>query len=103
MRCAAAPHWPPPVSPRPHRQKWSRPLALRCRSAHINTMRPEEVKAVRYKLKQTQADFALMIGVSVNTLQSWEEGRHRPDGPAEALLRVAAKSPKMVARVLGRA
>ena len=66
-------------------------------------MRPEEVKAVRYKLKQTQADFALMIGVSVNALQSWEEGRHRPDGPAEALLRVAAKSPKMVARVLGRA
>ncbi len=66
-------------------------------------MRPEEVKAVRYKLKQTQADFATMIGVSVNTLQAWEEGRHRPDGPAEALLRVAAKSPKMVAKVLGRA
>ena len=66
-------------------------------------MRPEEVKAVRYKLKQTQADFAMMIGVSVNTLQAWEDGRHRPDGPAEALLRVAAKSPKMVARVLGRA
>jgi putative transcriptional regulator len=66
-------------------------------------MRPDEVKAVRYKLKQTQADFATMIGVSVSTLQAWEEGRHRPDGPAEALLRVAAKSPKMVVRVLGRA
>ena len=45
----------------------------------------------------------MMIGVSVNTLQAWEDGRHRPDGPAEALLRVAAKSPKMVAKVLGRA
>lgn len=66
-------------------------------------MRPEEVKAIRYRLKQTQADFATMIGVSINTLQSWEEGRHHPDGPAEALLRVAAKSPKMVAKVLGRA
>lgn len=66
-------------------------------------MGPDEVKAVRYKLKQTQADFATMIGVSVNTLQAWEEGRHHPDGPAEALLRVAAKSPKMVAKVLGRA
>jgi putative transcriptional regulator len=66
-------------------------------------MGPDEVKAVRYKLKQTQADFATMIGVSVNTLQAWEEGRHQPDGPAEALLRVAAKSPKMVAKVLGRA
>jgi putative transcriptional regulator len=66
-------------------------------------MRPEEVKAVRYKLKQSQADFATMIGVSVTTLQGWEEGRHHPDGPAEALLRVAAKSPKIVAKVLGRA
>ncbi len=66
-------------------------------------MRPEEVKAVRYRLKQTQADFAAMIGVSVATLQGWEEGRHRPEGPAEALLRVAAKSPKTVVKVLGRA
>ncbi len=66
-------------------------------------MRPDEVKAIRYRLKQTQADFATMIGVSVTTLQSWEEGRHHPDGPAEALLRVAAKSPKIVAKALGRA
>ncbi|HEX9492732.1 MAG TPA: helix-turn-helix domain-containing protein [Thermoanaerobaculia bacterium] len=66
-------------------------------------MRPDEVKAVRYKLKQTQAEFATMIGVSVTTLQSWEEGKHRPDGPADALLRVAARSPRMVAKVLGRA
>jgi putative transcriptional regulator len=66
-------------------------------------VRPDEVKAVRYKLKQTQADFATMIGVSVTTLQAWEEGKHRPDGPAEALLRIAAKSPKMVIKVLGRA
>ncbi|HYS54607.1 MAG TPA: type II toxin-antitoxin system MqsA family antitoxin [Thermoanaerobaculia bacterium] len=66
-------------------------------------MRPEEVKAVRYKLKQTQAEFAMMIGVSVNTLQSWEEGKHHPDGPARALLRIAAKSPKMVVKILGRA
>jgi len=66
-------------------------------------MRPEEVKAVRYKLKQTQAEFAMMIGVSVNTLQSWEDGKHRPDGPAQALLRIAAKSPKMVVKILGRA
>ncbi len=66
-------------------------------------MRPDEVKAIRYKLKQTQAGFALMMGVSVTTLQAWEEGRHRPEGPAEALLRVAAKSPKTVVKILGRA
>ena len=62
---------------------------------------PEEVKAIRYKLKLSQPEFATMIGVSVATLQGWEEGRHRPDGPAQALLRVAAKNPKIVAKALG--
>jgi putative transcriptional regulator len=66
-------------------------------------MRPDEVKAIRYKMRQTEADFATMIGVSVSTLRSWEEGKHRPDGPAEALLRIAAKSPKTVVKILGRA
>ena len=44
---------------------------------------------------------ALMIGVSLATLQAWEDGRHSPDGPAQALLRVAARNPKIVARALG--
>lgn len=68
-----------------------------------HAMNPDDVRAIRYKLKQSQADFAMMIGVSVGTLQAWEDGRHHPDGPAEALLRVAAKSPKTVVKVLGRA
>ena len=64
-------------------------------------VRGDDVRAIRYKLKQSQAEFAMMIGVSVSTLQGWEEGRHHPDGPALALLRVAAKSPKLVAKALG--
>lgn len=64
-------------------------------------LKPDEVKAIRYKLKQSQSEFATMIGVSIATLQGWEEGRHRPDGPAQALLRVAAKNPKIVAKALG--
>jgi putative transcriptional regulator len=67
------------------------------------TLQADDVKAIRYKLNQSQADFALMIGVSLATLQGWEEGRHHPDGPAQALLRVAAKNPKIVAKALGRA
>ena len=62
-----------------------------------------DVRAIRYKLKQSQVEFATMVGVSVSTLQGWEDGRHQPDGPAQALLRVAAKNPKMVAKALGRA
>ncbi len=68
---------------------------------HGAPMRPEEVRAVRYKLGQSQSEFALMIGVTLSTLQAWEDGRHVPDGPAQALLRVAAKNPKMVAKALG--
>ena len=70
-------------------------------SASIPAVLPDEVKEIRYKLKLSQMEFATMIGVSVATLQGWEEGRHRPDGPAQALLRVAAKNPKMVAKALG--
>ncbi len=65
------------------------------------SLRPEEVRAIRYKLNQSQSEFATMIGVSIMTLQGWEDGRHRPDGPAQALLRVCARNPKIVARALG--
>lgn len=82
--------------------KPSRQAALPAASAP-RPMQPDDVRAIRYKLKQSQADFALMIGVTIGTLQAWEDGRHHPDGPAAALLRVAAKSPKTVIKVLGRA
>ena len=62
--------------------------------------RPEDVRAIRTQLQKSQQEFALMIGVSVATLQNWEQGRRRPEGPARALLRVAAKNPQAVARAL---
>jgi putative transcriptional regulator len=43
-----------------------------------------------------------MIGVSTATLQNWEQGRRRPDGPAQALLRVAASNPEAVAAALAQ-
>ena len=58
------------------------------------------VKSVRGKLGASQAEFALMIGVSVATLRNWEQGRRTPEGPALALLRVAAKNPKAVVDAL---
>lgn len=62
--------------------------------------RPEDVRAIRSKLEKSQEEFALMIGVSVATLQNWEQGRRRPEGPARALLRVAEKNPQVVAKAL---
>lgn len=37
-----------------------------------------------------------MIGVSVATLQNWEQGRRKPEGPARALLQVAMQNPQAV-------
>lgn len=64
-------------------------------------LRPDDVREIRYRLGQSQSEFASMIGVTVPTLQSWEEGKRLPDGPALALLRVTAKNPKIVAKALG--
>ena len=61
---------------------------------------PTDVQAVRAKLGASQPEFALMIGVSVATLRNWEQGRRTPEGPALALLRVAARNPKAVIQAL---
>lgn len=66
----------------------------------VTTFEPDDVRAVREKLGTTQAEFALMIGVSVATLRNWEQGRRTPEGPALALLRVAARNPEAVAEAL---
>lgn len=60
----------------------------------------EDVRAIRAKLNKSQSEFALMIGVSVATLQNWEQGRRQPEGPARALLKVAASNPQAVAVAL---
>jgi putative transcriptional regulator len=70
------------------------------RPSRTTTFRPTDVQAVRAKLGASQAEFARMIGVSVATLRNWEQGRRTPDGPALALLRVAARNPKAVIQAL---
>lgn len=64
---------------------------------------PEDVRQIREKLNKSQTEFAHMIGVSVSTLQNWEQGRRQPDGPARALLVVASKAPDVVAKALAGA
>ena len=64
--------------------------------SRIFEIRPPDIKNVREKLNVSQNEFALMIGVSVRTLQNWEQGRRKPEGPAKALLRIASKNPKAV-------
>ena len=63
---------------------------------------PVDVKAIRRRLGKSQSAFARMIGVSVSTLQNWEQGRRRPEDPARALLKVAAENPELVAAALAK-
>jgi putative transcriptional regulator len=70
------------------------------RPSRVTTFRPADVKAVRARLGKSQAEFALMIGVSVATLRNWEQGRRVPEGPALALLRVAERNPRAVSAAL---
>ncbi len=60
----------------------------------------QDVQAIRAKLGKSQIEFSRMIGVSVDTLQNWEQGRRQPVGPARALLVVAARAPKVVEKAL---
>jgi putative transcriptional regulator len=69
--------------------------------SRVTEFAPVDVKAIRQRLGKSQAGFARMIGVSVATLQNWEQGRRRPEGPARALLLVAAANPEAVAAALG--
>ena len=64
---------------------------------------PEDVRQIREKLDKSQSEFARMIGVSISTLQNWEQGRRQPEGPARALLVVASKAPRVVAKALAEA
>ncbi len=61
---------------------------------------PADVKAIRRQLGVSQSEFALMIGISVATLRNWEQGRRSPEGPARALLKVAAENPDAVFEAL---
>ncbi len=55
-----------------------------------------EAGEIRAEYGLSQAKFAAMLGISVRTLQNWEQGRRHPQGPARVLLRVAARHPRAI-------
>jgi putative transcriptional regulator len=56
----------------------------------------EDISALRRFVGLTQTQFARAMGISVHTLRNWEQGRRHPDGPAVALLRIAARHPRII-------
>jgi putative transcriptional regulator len=57
---------------------------------------PADIAAIRRFVRLSQTAFAEALGISVHTLRNWEQGRRHPRGPAIALLRVAARHPRVL-------
>jgi putative transcriptional regulator len=70
------------------------------KASRIFKFKPADIRNIRQRLHKSQSEFAMMIGVSVSTLQNWEQGRRKPEGPARALLKIASENPKAVIKSL---
>lgn len=62
------------------------------KSGRVSTI--PSVAAIRGRIGLSQSQFAKLMGVSVRTLQDWEQGRRAPSGPARTLLIVADRNPR---------
>lgn len=62
-----------------------------------------DVAAIRDHYGLSQAKFAALLGISVRTLQNWEQGRRQPQGPARVLLQVAAEHPEALLDLVRKA
>jgi len=64
------------------------------KAARTTQVKLPELVAARNKLGLSQSEFALLLGVSLRTLQDWEQGRRVPSGAARTLLKVAIQHPE---------
>ncbi len=71
-------------------------------SRRIIILHPSGVRAIRKRTRLSQSEFAQLIGVSVKTLQNWEQDRRRPTGPAAALLRIIDHDPALAVKAIHR-
>jgi len=69
------------------------------RGEHGRVVNLPSVTSVRERTGLSQARFAQLLGVSVRTLQEWEQGRRAPSGAARTLLLIAQKNPRALLEV----
>lgn len=71
------------------------------KAGHVQVVSSPVIEA-RKKTGLSQSQFAALMGVSVRTLQGWEQGRKQPSGAARTLLAIASMNPKAVLAVAGK-
>lgn len=71
------------------------------KSSQLNVVTSPVIEA-RKKTGLSQSQFAAIMGVSIRTLQGWEQGRKQPSGAARTLLAIASTNPKAVLAVAGQ-
>ena len=69
----------------------------------VETAVPPAVRDLRRRARLTQLEFAARLGVPVETIRNWEQGKRMPRGPARALLAVIAHAPETVFSALAKA
>ena len=66
------------------------------KAARVTRVAVSPITATREAVGVSQARFAALLGISVRTLQEWEQGRRSPTGAAKTLLRVAETHPEVL-------
>jgi putative transcriptional regulator len=66
------------------------------RRGRIHKVKVSPIVVARTKAELSQAQFAQLLGVSVRTLQDWEQGRREPSGAAKTLIRIATRRPDVL-------
>jgi putative transcriptional regulator len=69
------------------------------RGEHGRVVNVPSIAGIRERTGLSQARFAQLLGVSVRTLQDWEQGRRAPSGAAKTLLMIADKNPRTLLEV----
>ena len=69
------------------------------RGEHRRVVNVPSVASIREKSGLSQSRFAELLGVSIRTLQEWEQGRRAPSGAARTLLSIASKNPRLLVDV----
>lgn len=66
------------------------------RAGRVHKIDVSPVAEARLKVGLSQSQFAALLGVSVRTLQDWEQGRREPSGAAKTLIAIAKKRPDVL-------